>query len=96
MVFYLGVHLIADIVKEAIDGGYPLSTPAAVVYKASWDDEKIIKGTLKDIVDKTRKAKIIRTAIIIIGEVIQPKSYEYSRLYDKTFSHGFRKAKTKL
>ena len=96
MVFYLGVHLIADIVKEAIGGGYPLSTPAAVVYKASWDDEKIIKGTLKDIVDKTRKAKITRTAIIIIGDVIQPKSYQYSRLYDKTFSHGFRKAKIKL
>ena len=96
MVFYLGVHLIADIVKEAIGGGYPISTPAAVVYKASWDDEKIIKGTLKDIVDKTRKAKITRTAIVIIGEVIQPKSYEYSRLYDKTFSHGFRKAKIKL
>lgn len=96
MVFYLGVHLIADIVKEAIDGGYPLSTPAAVVYKASWDDEKIIKGTLKDIVDKTRQEKITRTAIVIIGEVIKPKYYEYSRLYDKTFSHGFRKAKIKL
>jgi len=93
MVFYLGVHLIGNIVKEAITGGYPNSTPAAVVYRASWNDEKIIKGTLKDIVQKTRQEKITRTAIVIIGDVIKPKSYEYSRLYDKTFSHGFRKAK---
>ena len=95
MVFYLGVHLIADIVKEAIAGGYPILTPAAVVYRASWDDEKVIKGTLKDIVQKTRKEKITRTAIVIVGDVIKPKSYEYTRLYDKTFSHGFRKAKIK-
>ena len=39
--------------------------------------------------------KITMTAIVIIGDVIKPKSYEYSKLYDKTFTHGFRKAKTK-
>ncbi len=95
MVFYLGVHLISDIVKEAIAGGYPISTPAAVVYRASWNDEKIIRGTLKDIAQRTRKEKITRTAIVIIGDIIKPKSYEYSRLYDKTFSHGYRKAMVK-
>ncbi len=95
MVFYLGVHLISDIVKEALAGGYPASTPAAVVYRASWNDEKIIRGTLKDIAQRTRKEKITRTAIVIIGDVIKPKSYEYSRLYDKTFSHGYRKAMVK-
>ena len=47
-----------------------------------------------DIVKKVKEQKITRTAIIIIGDVIKPKSYEYSRLYDKSFSHGFRKAKT--
>jgi precorrin-4/cobalt-precorrin-4 C11-methyltransferase len=94
MIFYLSVHLISDIVKEAIKGGYPKSTPAAAIYKASWKDEKIIKGTLEDIVKKVRDEKITRTAIIIVGDVVNPKHYEYSRLYDKTFSHGFRKAKT--
>ena len=95
MIFYLSVHLLSDIVKQAIDGGYATSTPAAVVYRVSWDDQKIISGTLSDITKKVRDEKITRTAIVVIGDVIKPKSYEYSRLYDKTFSHGFRKAKIK-
>ena len=94
MIFYLSVHLISDIVKEAILGGYSKTTPAAVVYRASWDDQKIITGTLSDISKKVFKEKISRTAIVIIGDVIKPKSYEYSKLYDKTFSHGYRKRKT--
>ena len=93
MIFYLSVHLLSDIVKQAIEGGYPKSTPAAAVYRASWKDENVITGTLEDITKKVRGEKITRTAIIIIGDVLKPKSYEYSRLYDKTFSHGFRKSK---
>lgn len=93
MVFYLSVHLLSEIVKQAIYGGYSKSTPAAVVYRASWPDQKVIIGTLEDITKKVRAEKIIRTAIVIIGNVIQPSSYEYSRLYDKTFTHSFRKAK---
>jgi precorrin-4/cobalt-precorrin-4 C11-methyltransferase len=96
MIFYLSVHLLPNIVKQAIEGGYAILTPAAVVYRASWNDQKIITGTLTDITKKVRDEKITRTAIVIIGDVIQPKSYEYSKLYDKTFSHGFRKAKIKL
>ena len=92
MIFYLSVHLISDIVKEAIKGGYKKSTPVAAIYRASWKDEKIITGTLVDIAKKIREEKITRTAIIIIGDIVNPKSYEYSRLYDKTFTHGFRKA----
>ena len=92
MIFYLSVHLISDIVKEAIKGGYPKSTPVAAIYRASWKDEKIVTGTLVDIAKKIREEKITRTAIIIIGDIVNPKSYEYSRLYDKTFTHGFRKA----
>jgi precorrin-4/cobalt-precorrin-4 C11-methyltransferase len=95
MIFYLSVHLLSDIVKQALDGGYTSSTPVAVVYRASWDDQKIITGTLTDITKKVRDEKITRTAIVIVGDVIKPKSYEYSRLYDKTFSHGFRKARIK-
>ncbi len=96
MVFYLSVQLLSDIVKEALRGGYLPTTPAAVVYRASWPDQKIITGTLQDIVKKVWAQKITRTAIVIIGDVIQPKSYEYSKLYDKTFSHGYRKAKNTL
>ena len=95
MIFYLSIHLLSDIVKQTIEGGYPKSTPVAAVYRASWKDEKVIRGTLKDIAKKVRDEKITRTAIIIIGDIVNPKSYEYSKLYDKTFSHGFRKAKIK-
>ena len=95
MIFYLSVHLLSDIVKEVIAGGYAITTPTAVVYRASWDDQKIIIGTLRDITKKVWNEKITRTAIVIIGDVIQPSSYEYSRLYDNTFSHGYRKAKIK-
>lgn len=92
MVLYLSVHLLHRITREAISGGYKPDTPVAVVYRASWEDQTILKGTLNDIASKVRSMGITRTAIIIIGDVIDPKHYEYSRLYDKTFSHGFRKA----
>ena len=93
LIFYLSVHLLTKITKEAIIGGYKKTTPVAVVYKASRKDQKIIVGTLDDIASKVKAERITMTAIIIIGDVIKPKSYEYSKLYDKTFSHGFRKAK---
>lgn len=92
MIFYLSVHLLNDIVAEALKGGYKKTTPAAVIYRASWSDQKIITGTLNDIKQKTKDAHITKTAIVIIGDAIKPESYEYSRLYDKEFSHGYRKA----
>ena len=95
LIFYLSVHLLSDIVKEAVEGGYKKSTPVAVVYRASWKDQKIVKGTLKDITKKVRDEKITRTAIVIISEVIDSTNYEFSKLYDKKFSHGYRKSKVK-
>ena len=95
MIFYLSVQLISNVVKDTLAGGYPKSTPVGVVYRASWNDQKIITGTLETISKKIKEQKITRTAIIIIGDVVKPKSYEYSRLYDKTYSHMFRRAKTK-
>lgn len=93
LIFYLSIQLISKLVTEAIAGGYKKSTPVAVVYRASWPDQKIIKGTLGDIAKKVRDEKITRTAIVIISDVIDPETYEYSKLYDKKFSHGYRKAK---
>ncbi len=92
MVLYLSVHLLPEIVRQAVSGGYDMSTPVAVVYRASWKDQQIVTGTLSDIHEKVRAARITRTATIIIGDVINPSHYEYSRLYDKEFSHGFRRA----
>jgi precorrin-4/cobalt-precorrin-4 C11-methyltransferase len=99
MAFYLSVHLIEDVVNEILKGGgggvYTEKTPAAVVYRATWEDEKIIKGTLGDIAEKTKEAKIIKTALIIVGEAIAPSKYEYSKVYDSRFTHGYRKGVSK-
>jgi len=95
LIFYLSVHLLSSIVKESLEGGYERTTPVAVVYRATWEDQKIIQGNLSNIVKKVRDEKITRTAIVIISNVIGSKSYEYSRLYDKNFSHGYRKSKIK-
>ena len=94
MVFYLSVHLISDIVEEILKGGiYNKETPAAVVYRATWKDQKIIKGTLGNIVNKTKESKIIKTALIIVGDVLAPTNYQFSKVYDAGFTHGYRMAK---
>ena len=92
MVFYLSVHLLGRIAEEAVRGGYSTDTPAAVVQRASWPDEKVVRGTLADIAEKARAAGITRTAIVVIGGVVGDVPYEFSRLYDKEFSHGYRRA----
>ena len=78
LAIFLGVHRLREIV-EAVE--YPKDTPAAVVYKASWKDETVIKGTLEDIEEKVRAAGIERTAIVIIGDALSPKEYRRSHLY---------------
>ena len=94
MAFYLSVHLIADVVEQLLKGGvYTKETPTAIVYRATWEDQKIISGTLGDIVKKTRESKIIKTALIIVGDTIAPKKYEFSKVYDAGFTHGYRRAK---
>jgi precorrin-4/cobalt-precorrin-4 C11-methyltransferase len=95
MIFYLSVHLLSHIVEESLAGGYKKSTPVAVIYRASWKDQKVVKGTLSNIAKKVRDEKITRTAIVIISEVIDSTTYEFSKLYDKKFSHGYRKSKVK-
>lgn len=89
--FYLSVHLIDQLVNELESGGYESSTPAAVVYRASWEDQLVIRGTLEDIGKKVRGARINKTAVVIVGDVIKPKKYEYSKVYDPKFTHGYRK-----
>ncbi len=91
MAIFLGIQAIDAVVEKLRLGGYPEDTPVAVVYKASWREEKIVKGTLSDIAGKVREAGIKSTALILVGEVLDPKSYDYSKLYDAGFAHSFRK-----
>lgn len=93
MVIFLGVQQIESIVKELRAGGYREDTPVAVVYKASWPQQKIVKGTLLDISEKVRAEGIKSTALILVGEAIEPKTYKRSKLYDASFTHSFREGK---
>ncbi|MEM2925407.1 MAG: precorrin-4 C(11)-methyltransferase [Methanocellales archaeon] len=84
MIIFLGVHLIEEIVSE-LKHGYKEETPAAVVYKASWSDEKIITGTLRDIAEKVRAIGITRQALIIVGDALVTSGV--SKLYRGEFDN---------
>jgi precorrin-4/cobalt-precorrin-4 C11-methyltransferase len=93
LVIFTGIHLIERIVKELLKGGYPPETPVGVVYKASWPEQIVLKGTLQNIAKMVKEARIYRTALIIVGDVVEPKHYELSKLYDPNFTHSYRKAR---
>lgn len=86
---FLSVAMMDDVVAE-LAKGYPLETPVAVVYRASWEDERTVKGTLRDIAQKVEEAGITRQAMIIVGDAIGDNPGENSKLYDSGFSHGYR------
>ena len=94
LVIYLSVAMIDRVVEELLKGAYITETPVAVVYRASWPDEKILEGTLKDIAGKVRDAEIGKQALILVGDVLRARNEGLkarSLLYDKEFSHGCRK-----
>jgi precorrin-4/cobalt-precorrin-4 C11-methyltransferase len=91
MVIFLGVQHIDSVVKELELGGYPKDTPVAVVYKATWPEQKIVKSTLNNIIEKVGAAGIKETALIFVGKFLDPKAYDFSKLYDPAFTTGFRK-----
>ena len=90
MVIFLSVQEIEKVVEKLIAGGYPKTTPIAVVYKATWPDEKVVKGTLEDIASKVKENDIKKTALIMVGEFLGT-TYNNSKLYDKDFKHEYRK-----
>ena len=95
MVIFLSVDKIEDVVRElTVDGGYDYDTPCTVIYKATWDDEKIVAGTLADIAKKTKEANITKTALILVGGFLG-NDYYNSKLYDKKFKHEFRDSNNK-
>ena len=91
--FYLSIHLISEVVNRLLKGGIcNTETLLPVVFRATWKDRKIIRGNLGNIVSKTKEAKITKTAVVIVGEALAPRRYEFSKVYDPDFTHGFRKA----
>lgn len=92
MVIFLSIGMIRDVVAELVQGGYPEGTPAAVVYRASWPDEKRVVGTLATIEGLVHEAGISRQALILVGETVGRNIKSASKLYNAGFSHGFRGA----
>ena len=92
MIIFLSIGFMDEMVKQLGEGGYEPTTPAAVVYKASWPDQRIIRGTLQDIAEKVREAGIKKTALTVVGDFLGD-DYELSKLYDKSFTTEFRKGK---
>jgi len=91
MAIFLSVQMMDDVVKKLLLH-YDEATPIAVIQKATWEDEKIIRGTLADIAQKVRDEDIRKTAMILIGNFLG-NNYELSKLYDEKFSHEYRDAK---
>lgn len=89
MAIFLSVKNLDRVVEKLKKGYGRDDVPIAVVYKVTWDDEKIIIGTLKDIVEKVQKEGITKTAQILVGDFIEGE-YERSKLYHPSFSHGYR------
>lgn len=93
MAIYLSTGMLGELQRRLIDGGFKSETPAAIVYKATWPDEKAFVCTVGEL-EKTAAVHCIRkTAIILVGDAIAHEKYDRSRLYAEDFSTEFRKAK---
>ena len=90
MVLFLSTGLLEDVEKELMKGGYSPDTPAAIVYKATWPDQKVYRCTVSTLAQTARDNHITKTALITVGGFLGTE-YERSKLYDPTFTHGCRK-----
>jgi len=92
MVIFLSVGMIEKVRDELLQG-YPEDTPVVVIEKASWPEQKIIRGQLTDLSEMVRDAGIKKTALIYVGEALRASAHSLgkeSKLYDKDFRHGYR------
>ena len=79
--------------QELLAGGaYTADTPAAVVYKATWPEEKVLRCTVGTLAQTARDNHITKTALITVGGFLGD-SYERSKLYDPAFTHGYREGR---
>ena len=92
MVLFLSAGLLEQVTEELIAGGYPPETPAAIVYKASWDDEKVCRYTVATLAETAKQNGITKTALITVGGFLTSE-FTRSHLYHPAFSTEFREAK---
>uniref|UniRef100_A0A7C3V5T1 Precorrin-4 C(11)-methyltransferase n=1 Tax=Desulfobacca acetoxidans TaxID=60893 RepID=A0A7C3V5T1_9BACT len=94
LVIYLSIGLLERVVED-LASAYGPKAPVVVAYRVSWPDEKLIRGTLEDIAARVREAGISRQALILTGPALGSREGRLrarSRLYDRTFTHGWRDA----
>ena len=92
MVIFLSTGMLKQLSEELIAGGYESETPAAIVYKATWPEEKKFICTVGTLAETAKREGITKTALILVGNVIGCQTYERSKLYDPTFTTEFREA----
>ena len=92
MVVFLSTGLLEQLSERLIAGGYTADTPAAIVYKATWEDEKAFICTVGTLAETAKKNNITKTALMIIGDVVTHSHYNRSELYNPAFTTEFREA----
>ncbi len=92
MAVFLSAGKLAELSQRLEAGGYAPDTPAAIIYKASWPDEKIVRTTVSGLAEAADRAQITKTALIVVGRFLGG-GYERSRLYDPSFTTGFREGR---
>ncbi len=93
MAIYLSTGMLGELSKRLIAGGYKSSTPAALVYKATWPEEEAYICTVESLEETAKSHGITKTALVLVGDVISHQNYKKSRLYAADFSTEYRKAK---
>ena len=91
MAVYLSAGMIEELADCLISGGYDEDTPAAVVYKATHPDELCLVCTVGSLPDAVRSSNITKTAVVLVGDAVTHGSYDRSKLYDPSFTTGYRK-----
>ena len=91
MVLFLSTSLANDAQRELIEGGYAPETPAAIVYKATWPDQRIYRCTVGTLGETVHDNGLTKTSLILIGDFLGDE-YERSKLYDPGFATEFREA----
>ena len=91
MVLFLSTSLLEAAQEELIAGGYAPDTPAAIVYKATWPDERVYHCTVATLAETAKANNVTKTALMCIGGFLGD-AYDRSKLYDPTFTHMFRTA----
>ncbi len=92
MVVFLSTGMLEELSRRLIEGGYKADTPAAIVYKATWEDEKTAVCTVGTLAETAKKNEITKTALMIIGDVVTHSHYNRSELYNPAFTTEFREA----